>query len=104
MFPNRTGSYFKESKTIVKYHFQPLLDRLEIKYISLYATRHTFSTITDNLRVHPEFINSMAGNSEKVRQDHYVTFEMTRERQNEAQTHLEPVNNVFFDYIRAEAK
>lgn len=104
MFPSRSGSCYKESKSIVKYHFKPLLEKLEIEYISLYATRHTFSTIVDNLRVDTSTIDSMVGNSEKVRKDHYVTFQMTQERAREAQGHLAPVNNVFFNDVAAKVK
>jgi integrase len=104
MFPSRKGSYYRESKSIVKYHFKPLLEKLGVEYISLYATRHTFSTIVDNLRVDTSTVDSMVGNSEKVRQDHYVTFQMTKERAAEAQGHLAPVNNVFFNETMAKVK
>jgi len=104
LFPSRKGSYFRESKSIVKNHFQPLLEKLEVPYKTLYATRHTFSSVASNLRVDTELMNGMVGNSLSVRDEHYVTFEMTAERAKEAQGHLAPVNNAFFAEIKEEVK
>ncbi|DAB40304.1 MAG TPA: hypothetical protein CFH81_08905 [Sulfurovum sp. UBA12169] len=104
IFPNQKDSFYKESKDVVKYHFKPLLKKLKIAYISLYATRHTFATIADNARVDSATLDKMIGNSEKVRQDHYVTFAMTKERAEEAQSNLTPVNNILFSNMKVETK
>ena len=104
IFPSRTGSYYKESKAITKAHFKPLLEKLGIEYITLYATRHTFSSIADNHRMDSRAIDKMAGNSKEVREKHYNTFAMTKERATEAQRSLTPINNVFFLDEKAEVK
>lgn len=104
LFPSRKGSYFRESKSIVKNHFKPLLKKLGVTYKTLYATRHTFSSVAANLRVDTELMNGMVGNSLSVRDEHYVTFEMTAQRAKEAQGHLDPVNNAFFAEKKEEVK
>jgi len=104
IFPSRKGTFYAESKSITKAYFKPLLEKLGIAYITLYATRHTFSSIADNFRMNSKAIDSMVGNSEEVRDKHYNTFEMTKERAEEAQRNLDPVNNVFFADNKAEAK
>ena len=104
VFPNRKGTYYRESKSIVKAHFKPLLESLEIEYITLYATRHTFATITANMMINSDTIDGMVGNSEEVRNNHYVTFEMTRQRADKAHADLAPVNNLFFEDKKTEVK
>ncbi len=104
IFPSRKGTYYSESKAIIKAHFKPLLEELGIEYITLYATRHTFSSIADNAMVNAQALDAMMGNSEEVRDKHYNTFAMTRERADEAQRSLDAVNNVFFADNQAEVK
>ena len=104
IFPSRKGSYYRESKSITKALFKPLLEKLNIEYITLYATRHTFSSIADNFRMNSKAIDAMVGNSQEVRDNHYITFEMTSERAAEAQRDLAPVNNIFFAEEKAEVK
>ena len=96
IFPSRNGTYYKESKSIVNKYFKPLLSELNIKYITLYATRHTFATIVENLRINSQTITDMIGNSEEVRLKHYSTIKMTKERTKEAQENLAPAINLFF--------
>ena len=46
LFVNKDGRYFRESKTIVDYHFKPLLEKIGVKYKTLKATRHTYISLT----------------------------------------------------------
>lgn len=104
LFPTRKLSYFRESKTIVKSHFKPLLEKLGIEYKTLYATRHTFSSIATNLGVKDRELDDMMGNSETVRNKHYNTFEMNASRSEGSLDALSPVNNAFFNEKKAEVK
>lgn len=46
MFPNKnTLQPYFESRPIVKTYLKPLLERLNIPYKTLYATRHTFASL-----------------------------------------------------------
>ena len=104
MFPAKHGRFFAESKGIVKYHFKPLLKRIGVKYRTLRVTRHTLSTIASNLMVGTEAVSSMVGNSEEVRDAHYVDFAVTKERVDAVRTEFAPVNNVFFPKEKVEVK
>jgi len=102
VFPNRKGECYKESKAITKKYFKPLLEKLGIEYISLYATRHTFATIVENAMLNPEAINDIIGNSQEVRNKHYVDFQITKERVDAAHQSIQKVSNIF--YLNTENK
>lgn len=44
VFPTRYGKPFGESKNFLKYHFKPLLEKVDVEYKTLYVTRHCFTT------------------------------------------------------------
>jgi len=104
VFPSRTGEPYKESKAIAKRHLIPLLERLGIEYISLYATRHTFATIAENAMVDQETLSSIIGNSADVRARHYVDFQVTGERVARAHRDVSPVNSIFFGEERKRSE
>lgn len=91
IFPSpRSKTAFTEPKSIVKYHFKPLLKTLGVKFISLNATRHTFISILRNEGVSLDFIQQLVGHAANsdVTDKHYATFEMN-------DTKMQAVNNVF---------
>jgi len=92
IFPTRLGGAYKDSKTIVKYWFKPLLEKVGVSYKTLYATRHTFISLLRNQGVDKNFIQELVGHSadSNVTDKHYTTFEMN-------DTKYTSINNVFMD-------
>lgn len=90
LFTNKYGEYFKESKSIAVYHFQPFLNKLGIKYKTLYATRHTFTSMMMNNGFDKAWVKDMLGHSKDstITDKHYFT----RTRNDDM---LEAVNNLF---------
>lgn len=75
LFINKDGRYYRESKTIVDYHFKPLLKRIGVKYKTLKATRHTFVSLmkyADSNSI--EDIQATVGHAKgsKITENHYV--------------------------------
>ena len=97
VLPSRKMKYYSETKSILKAHFRPLLDRTGVRYVPLKNMRHAFSTEVDNKCINIETVNGMVGNSEEVRKRHYnVSFERSREREMKAHDGLEPLVELFF--------
>jgi len=46
LFVTPKGTPYKDSSYIVRRHFKPLLEKLNIKYKSLYSLRHTYATLS----------------------------------------------------------
>jgi len=87
LFVNKDGRYFRESKTIVDYHFKPLLKKVGVEYKTLKATRHTYISLTklsgNNLKAIQKTVGHKEGSS--VTEEHYVdnsieTIEQKRQR------------------------
>ena len=90
LFPSKLGEPYKESKAIAKRYFRPLLERIGVKYKTLYATRHTFVSMLRNFGVSREFVSELAGHSQEVSDKHYYKPEITARK-------AQAVNNVFFE-------
>ena len=93
---NKQGGHYHETKSLIKWSFKPLLKELGIEYRGLYVTRHTWSSIMKNLGVDDDLTSTVAGNSMRVREAHYNTFSLTKERAEAARAQMRPVNSVFF--------
>jgi integrase len=80
VFVSSHGTFFAETKTIVKYHFKPLLQKLGIEYKTLYVTRHTYSSMLANSGINKAFVKESLGHSAKstVLDDHYVTHDRNK--------------------------
>lgn len=96
LFVSKYKEPFKESKSIVKYHFKPLLKKLGIQYKSLKATRHTFTSMMLNNGFDKAWVKAMLGHSPKstVTDEHYFQYQRNDKR-------LDAANN-FFNFNRVE--
>lgn len=74
VFINKDGRYFKESKTIVDYHFKPLLKSIGVEYKTLYATRSSYASIMDFSGEELKDIQATMGHTEGsgVTKKHYI--------------------------------
>jgi integrase len=63
LFVNKDNKPFSYSGSIIDYHFKPLLKRINVKYKSLYATRHTFATLMIREGVDIKWVQNMLGHS-----------------------------------------
>lgn len=86
---DRTNRPFYESRTMAKY-LKQLLEKLNIKYKTLKATRHTFISILRSEGIEKSFIQDLVGHTQDsfVTDKHYTTLHIT-------QTRVNAVNNVF---------
>lgn len=65
VFPNpKTSKPYTEPKSIVERKFKPLLKKLGIEYKTLYATRHTFASMSLEKQLPLTFIQETLGHSE----------------------------------------
>ncbi|MCK4440675.1 MAG: site-specific integrase [Sulfurovaceae bacterium] len=46
IFLNSKNSYWGDCSSIIKRHFKPLLERIGVKYRTLYSLRHTYATLS----------------------------------------------------------
>ncbi len=92
VFVSKHGTFFGETKTIVKYHFKPLLEKLGIEYRTLYVTRHTYASLLANSDISKTFVKESLGHSAKstVLEEHYITHDRSKWQKQAVQ-----VNNVF---------
>lgn len=90
LFPTKKGEPFKEGGSLTRMYFKPLLERIGVKYKTLYATRHTFVSILRNSGVNKEFVAELAGHSSQISDKHYYKAEITPEK-------IRSINNVFFN-------
>lgn len=90
LFVSKYKEPYAESKTIVNYHFKPFLKKLGIKYKTLYATRHTFTSMMLNNGFDKTWVKNMLGHSpnSSVTEAHYFSYQKDDKR-------LEAVNNLF---------
>ena len=96
LFPTRKGEPFKEGGSLTRMYFKPLLERIGVKYKTLYATRHTFVSLLRNSGVNKDFVAELAGHSSQISDKHYYKAEITPEK-------IRSINNVFFS-IRAQIR
>jgi len=91
VFPSpRTQLPYCESKTLVKYHFKPLLEKAGVNYKTLMATRHSYISTMRNEGIDKDFIQEIVGHAEgsAVTDRHYFSPEINAMK-------VESVNNVF---------
>ena len=96
LFPTRKGEPFKEGGSLTRMYFKPLLERIGVKYKTLYATRHTFVSLLRNSGVNKDLVAELAGHSSQISDKHYYKAEITPEK-------IRSINNVFFN-IRAQIR
>lgn len=74
LFINKDGHPFKESKTIVHYHFKPLLESIHVEYKTLAATRRSYTSVMKYGSMPMEKIQKLLGHSKgsRVTNAHYV--------------------------------
>ncbi len=76
IFVNKDGEPYHESKNIIKYHFKPLLEKLNIEYKTLYASRHSFISLMLNKGMDLMWVQNMAGHSSSsTTLRHYAVFQ-----------------------------
>lgn len=46
IFPTSNGGYYRDCSYITRRHFKPLLERLGIRYKTIYSLRHTYATLS----------------------------------------------------------
>ena len=99
IFVSSLGTPFKDSKTIIDYHLKPLLFKLNIKYKTLYATRHTFTSMMLNNGLDTSWVKNMLGHSQssKITQDIYFTYKKDKNK-------IESANNIFSQELKKESK
>jgi integrase len=92
LFVSKYGTPFKKSRHIIDSHFKPLLMKTCIAYKTLYATRHTFTSMMINGGFDRTWVKQQLGHSanSNVMEKHYFNYERNN-------TRLEAVNN-FFNY------
>lgn len=97
VFVSSLGLPFKESKTIVDFHLKPLLFKLGIEYKTLYATRHTFTSMMLNNGLETNWIKNMLGHSQssKLTEDVYYTYQQNKKI-------IKSANNIFTQNIKSE--
>lgn len=88
LFVSRRNKPFFESKVITKNYFKPLLERIGVKYKTLYATRHTFISLLRNAGVSRDFVAELAGHSEAISDKHYYKSLLNEQK-------VKAINNVF---------
>ena len=96
LFPTRKGEPFKEGGSLTRMYFKPLLERIGVKYKTLYATRHTFVSLLRNSGINKDLVAELAGHSSQISDKHYYKAEITPEK-------IRSINNVFFS-IRAQIR
>ena len=91
VFPSpRTQEPYAESKTLVKYHFKPLLEEAGVSYKTLMATRHTYISTMRNQGLDKSLVQEIVGHAEgsDVTDKHYFSPEINAIK-------VQSVNNVF---------
>lgn len=74
LFISKDGRPFKESKTIVDYHFKPLLNEIGVEYKTMYAMRRTYvSMMRQSDKVSLEDIQEVVGHAigSRITDEHY---------------------------------
>jgi len=76
VFPNKEGVPYTESKNILKYYFKPLLEKIGVKYKTLYVSRHSFISLMLNNGMDLMWVSNMAGHaSSTTTLKYYAIFE-----------------------------
>lgn len=74
LFVSKDGEPFKQSKTIVDYHFKPFLEEIGVEYKTLYATRRTYvSMMTQSEKISLDDIQEIVGHAKgsSITLEHY---------------------------------
>lgn len=90
LFVTKYKEPFADTKSINNYYFKPLLKDLGIKYKTLYATRHTFTSMMLNSGFDRIWVKTMLGHSPSstITESHYLKYEKNDVR-------IEAVNEFF---------
>ncbi|MDD5549417.1 MAG: tyrosine-type recombinase/integrase [Sulfurovaceae bacterium] len=88
---------YYDSKTMLNKQFKPLLKKLKIKDKTLYATRHTFFSISSSENIELQFLQRMAGHAEgsNVTENHYITRSLDERAVKYARESLKPLEDIF---------
>lgn len=74
LFISKDGKPFKESKTIIDYHFKPFLKEIGVEYKTLYAMRRTYvSMMRQSNKISLEDIQEVVGHAKgsRITDEHY---------------------------------
>lgn len=95
--PKNSENPWQDSKAIVNNHFKPLLEKLGIEYKTLYATRHTFFSISAMANIDPLLLQRMGGHKEgsAITEKHYTTREINDTTLAYARETLKPLEDIF---------
>lgn len=91
VFPSpRTHRPYAESKSLVLYHFKPILAQAGVNYKTLMASRHSYISTMRNQGLDKDLIQEIVGHAEgsTVTDKHYFSTEINAMK-------VESVNNVF---------
>jgi integrase len=97
LFETNQKTFYKSSKTIDKYYFQPILRKLGIKG-TLGKTRKTFASVAKSYAMEDEAIQNAMGHrvGSSVTDIHYTFPTMTKIQAQKGQENLAPINDVLF--------
>lgn len=88
----KTRKPYWDAKSIVRYRFKPLLERLGIKYKGFYETRHSFGSFMFESGADLALIQSIMGHSigSMVTSNHYLKFSQMQQEKR-----VEKINELF---------
>ena len=74
LFTSRYNKPYSEPRNITQYHFKPLLEKIGVKYKTIYATRSTFISLMLNSDASLETIQQTVGHKlgSRVTEEHYL--------------------------------
>jgi len=86
LFINKDSRYFRESKTIIDYHFKPLLKKIGVKYKTLYATRRSYASVMSFAGESLSAIQEIMGHSQgsKITEKHYIDSRILKVEHNQS--------------------
>lgn len=75
IFVTPKGTAYKDSSYVVRRHFKPLLEKLDIEYKSLYSLRHTYATISLQGGQNINYISKQLGHKDtRTTQEFYIKY------------------------------
>jgi len=75
IFVNQNNTYYKDCSYIIRRHFKPFLERLGLKYKSLYSLRHTYATLSIQGGQTVNYISKQLGHADtRVTLEYYTKY------------------------------
>ncbi len=85
LFPNpKTGKPYYEANSITKWYFRPLLKQCDIDFKTLYATRHTFASLSAQKNIPMSIVSKQLGHKKiSTTMDFYVKHNLLSNKNNQ---------------------